>query len=83
MKTQLLEELRTRREQLIKLRDAIVQQEEITMLDERALALLRRADMSFEGVESRINSAQWEEALYLYTQGVWNLGCAHGMTRRL
>ncbi|RKY27436.1 MAG: hypothetical protein DRP83_02400 [Planctomycetota bacterium] len=78
-------ELENRKSQLKKLRAALESQEEDNDDKDiqRALALLRRAEMSFAGAESHLAQGIWKDGLYLLSQGIWNLGCAHGLSRRL
>jgi hypothetical protein len=83
-KDALRKEIENRLDQLAKLRSALEEQEDNDDMDaKRALALLRRAEMSFAGAESHLAQDIWKDGLYLFSQGCWNLGCAHGISRRL
>lgn len=77
-------EIEKRRVQLTKLKDALEEQEEDTDIDaKRSLALLKRAGLSFAGAEAQIDQGNYSEGAYLFAQGCWGLGCAHGISRRL
>ena len=84
IKITLKEEIENRRVQLDKLRTALEEQEESDDMDsQRSLALLKRAEMSFTSAEARLSQGIYSDAVYLFAQGCWNLGCAHGTSRRL
>ena len=83
-KKALLEEIVKRLVQMDRLLEALDQAEDEDDKDtERAIAFLNRARESLKAAENFLNNGTYSEAAYLFAQGCWNLGCAHGIARRL